>query len=105
MTAAWFAGAGGGSPAWENVGYFWDYIMGGGNLRGQQLTSVSELKLGDVIQTRTYNNADDAGYSHSLMVVDKDTLMLAQNSPGCFVYYSDVFNVDTRIVRPAYLMS
>ena len=31
MTDEWFAGAGGGSPAWENVGKFWDYAMRAGD--------------------------------------------------------------------------
>ncbi len=110
MTDSWFAGEGGGAPAWENVNYFWDYATGVGGFRSRQLGGISELMPGDVIQTRAVRSSRPAAessaqersddFDHSLIVVDKDTLMLAQNSPGCFVYYSDIVDVEMRLLRP-----
>lgn len=100
MTDQW-AGNGGGTPAWENVNYFWSYITGGQELHGQELESASELKNGDIIQTRTATiKSDPERFNHMMIVVDEDTLLLAQNSPNCFVYYSDLVNVETRLIRP-----
>lgn len=105
MTASWYAGSGGGSPAWENVDYFWQYAVGGQGLYGHILEGVSALEQGDIVQTRSggNNSGDEDDFNHSLLVVDKETLLLAQNSPGCFVYYSDIVNVEARFFRPAYL--
>lgn len=100
MTSEWYDG----SPAWHHVGYFWEYIMSGNGLGGQELGGVSELKNGDIIQTRSMSMVDEPDrFTHELLVVDEETLMLAQNTPASFVYYSDLVNVQTRIVRPVYL--
>ncbi|MFA9380123.1 MAG: amidase domain-containing protein [Acetanaerobacterium sp.] len=110
MTDDWFAGGGGGSPAWENVGHFWDYAAeqrapAGAGIHGAVLGGVTLLDTGDLIQVRTgrFHQSDDS-FNHSLLVVDGDTLLLAQNSPDCFVYYSDLVNVDTRFFSPSYLV-
>lgn len=107
MTNAWFAGGGGGSPAWENVGHFWNYAVSGGTMKSTILEGAAELELGDIIQTRSAAllDASDTGFSHSLIVTDEETLKLAQNSPACFVYYSDVLGVETRMIRPVYLIA
>ena len=42
-------------------------------------------------------------YTHALLVVDSEKLMLAQNSPACFVYYSDLVNNYARFIRPVSL--
>ncbi len=111
MTSSWFAGGGGGSPAWENVGHFWDYVTrerkrSSAGLHGNVLAGAVLLAEGDIVQlcTKLPEEGEDEEYHHSLLVVDGDTLMLAQNSPDCFVYYSDLVNTNTRFFRPAYLI-
>lgn len=115
MTSAWYAGTGGGSPAWENVRSFWSFAVEGGALSGRVPESAAGLKQGDLIQTSPVRlGLPDSGdeddeddeerqFNHSLVVVDEETLLLGQNSPGCFVYYSDLVNVETRIFRPGYI--
>ncbi len=111
MTGSWFAGGGGGSPAWENVGHFWGYVTrerspSSAGLHGSVLTGALQLTEGDIVQlcSQLPEEGAEEEYHHSLVVVDKDTLMLAQNSPDCFVYYSDLVNTNTRYFRPAYLI-
>lgn len=111
MTGSWFAGGGGGSPAWENVGHFWGYVTRershtSKGLHGSVLTGAAQLTEGDIVQlcSQQPEEGEDEEYHHSLVVVDSDTLMLAQNSPDCFVYYSDLVNTNTRYFRPAYLI-
>lgn len=112
MTRDWYAGEGGGSPAWENVEYFWRQITAGIEMGCRLPDGVGELRPGDVIQTSApglepvetaEGDLPEERFNHSLVVVDADTLLLAQNSPGCFVYYADVVNVSTRILRPVYV--
>lgn len=105
MTPTWYGGEGGGSPAWENVDYFWNEITGSRDFVGQPLPSISAMTAGDVIQTRSKSakgGPDD--YNHMLVLLDEDTLLLAQNSPGALVYYADLVNVETRFVRPVYVV-
>lgn len=117
MSAGWYGGEGGGSPAWENVEAFWQHATQSGEMGTQVLQGIAEAQQGDLLQTSSgapYNPEEmpdeyeqdeeqPARYNHSLLVVDADTLLLAQNSPGCFVYYSDILFVETRILRPVYL--
>ncbi|MBE6906742.1 amidase domain-containing protein [Marasmitruncus massiliensis] len=105
MTSEWYAGAGGGSPAWENVQHFWNYaiLQKQKGLRGYLVNSIKQLKTGGLVQVHTRNSGGD-GFNHSLLLVDSSTLMFAQNSPGCFVYYSDLVNVDLRFFNPAYFI-
>lgn len=102
MTADWYGGEGGGSAAWENVDSFWEFITVGGLMSGAEFSSVSLAEAGDIVQICS-NSAPDRGFTHSLIVVDADSLLLAQNSPACFVYYSDLVDVSTRWVRPTTL--
>ncbi len=111
MTSSWFAGGGGGSPAWENVGHFWGYVTrersrASAGLHGSVLTGASQLTEGDIVQlcSQQPEEGEAEEYHHSLIVVDSNTLMLAQNSPNCYVYYSDLVNTSTRYYRPAYLI-
>lgn len=93
-----------GVAAWNHVGYFWEYITRGTGLGGYELTGVSELKNGDIVQTRSLSNVDEPDrFTHELIVVDEKNLKLAQNTPATFVYYSDLVNTQTRIIRPLYL--
>lgn len=107
MTREWYAGGGGGSPAWENVSHFWEYAVGGNQLKCEELPGARALRAGDMIQVRANSAAEDdedeAKYNHSLLVIDERTMLLGQNSPDCFVYYSDLVNVEARFLRPLYL--
>jgi len=100
MVSGWYAGSGGGSAAWENVESFWGFAAEGNKLYGQILKGASELVPGDVIQT---SSSGGERYNHTLIVVDQNTMKLGQNSPGCYVYYSDLVNVQKRFLRPIYL--
>ena len=111
MDAQWYAGDGGGSPAWENVDYFWTYAFSGNSLVGQEIGGIDDARTGDLIQTSasgisvTDRTDDENHFNHSLMIVDSEKWILAQHSPGNFLYYSDLVNVKTRIFRPRYLHS
>ena len=100
MTRDWFAGGGGGSTAWENVDHFWDYAIGANAMKVSVLHNVTAMKPGDVLLTRTANAANPDDYRHSLILVDAEKMIFAQNSPGCFVYLSDMVNVERRILSP-----
>jgi hypothetical protein len=106
MTASWFAGSGGGSDAWEGVNGFWNYVGGqNGALKVSFPRGAAELRVGDVIQTRSRSgSSEDANFNHSLVVVDAERLILAQNSPGCLLSYSDLLDAETRFIRPEYLV-
>lgn len=99
MTDVWFAGAGGGSPAWENVGKFWDYAMGSGTFGAAVVPTAAALRVGDLVQVRSGGGK----YNHNLLVVDARTLRLAQNSPDCLVYYADLVNNSMRALRPCWI--
>ncbi|WP_195259843.1 amidase domain-containing protein [Anaerotruncus colihominis] len=99
MTDEWFAGAGGGSPAWENVGKFWDYAMRAGDFGAMIVPTAASLRVGDLVQVRS----GSGGFNHNLLVVDARTLRLAQNSPDCLVYYADLVNTSMRALRPCWL--
>lgn len=106
MTGEWFAGSGGGTPAWENVEHFWTYVSEEKEqgLKGDVVDTILQLKPGGLIQVCAsgYKGSGE-GYNHSLLLVDQPTLMLAQNTPDCFVYYSDLANVEMRFLNPKYL--
>ena len=42
-------------------------------------------------------------YAHALFVVDPEKMVFAQNSPACFVYYSDLVNNYAKFIRPVSL--
>lgn len=108
MSDEWYAGAGGGSPAWENVGYFWEYATSNRSLIGQEIGGIDDIRQGDILQTSalgisvTDAEDDQERFNHSLILVEPATMRFAQHSPGCFVYYSDLVNVKIRIFRPLY---
>lgn len=114
MTEGWYAGEGGGSPAWENVERFWEYITSGAEMAGLELQGIGAARPGDLLQTSSLvwepdedeeDTQPEDRYNHSLIVVDADRLLLAQHSPGCFVYYSDMPGLTTRLIRPTALNS
>ena len=110
MTSQWYGGDGGGSPAWESVVNFWNYATnssgsGSKGLHGTVAKSILQLKPGGIIQTRQQgaNDAEEA-FSHSLLLVDPSTLMLAQNSPNNLIYYSDLVNSEMRFYNTVCLV-
>ena len=110
MTSQWYAGQGGGSPEWENVEQFWDYATKPRGpqepgLHGEIVGTIFGLEMGGIIQTRSgrFQNTDEK-YNHSLLLVEKSTLRMAQNTPDCFVYYSDLADGDNRFFNPQYLI-
>ena len=64
---------------------------------------VKSLKTGDLVHIGSYVCAEEEKYTHALLVADSEKLMLAQNSPACFVYYSDLVNNYARFIRPVSL--
>mgnify|MGYP001252646637 CR=1 FL=1 len=108
MTPEWFAGTGGGSPAWENVMHFWDYAASEkeSGLTGESIDFILQLRPGDLIQIATKHSENSKeNYNHSLLLVDSTTLILAQNTPNCFVYYSDLVYADIRFFHPKYRLN
>ncbi|KJS86434.1 MAG: hypothetical protein JM58_07030 [Peptococcaceae bacterium BICA1-8] len=110
MTSQWYGGQGGGSPAWESVENFWNYVTASRGpqeqgLHGEVVETILHLEIGGIIQIRSghFSNTDER-YSHNMLLIDSSTLLLAQNSPDCFVYYSDLVNVETRLFNPRYLI-
>nr|WP_207650053.1 amidase domain-containing protein [Desulfosporosinus lacus] len=110
MSSQWYAGPGGGSPEWENVEAFWDYATKPrdpqqSGVHGEIVETIFGLDIGGIVQTRSgrFDNTDER-YSHNLLLVEKSTLLLAQNTPDCFVYYSDLADVDNRFFNPRYLI-
>lgn len=76
MTSTWYAGSGGGSSAWENVDYLWDYAVGntgnGPKARGYNdggyYTNILpiDIAVGDVLQ----KSKDGLDYTHSMYVIE-----------------------------------
>jgi hypothetical protein len=111
MTYDWFAGQGGGSPAWENVEYFWSYAVkaktaAARGMHGRTAEGILGLTAGGVIQLRTgaMRTDEDTRYNHSLILADTERLLLAQNSPDCLISYADLYNVEARFYQPLYMV-
>lgn len=103
MTADWFAGGGGGSPAWENVDHFWTFAVLREGIGGRVIPGVGTMEEGDLLQTRSTGAGDPDDFSHALLLVDRKTLLFAQNTPGALVYYADLVGLQTRAFRPDWL--
>ena len=103
MTKDWFAGSGGGTSPWENVDYFWNFAVTNKKMGGQTLPTVTCMREGDVLQLRSLGRNDPDDFSHTLIMVDAEKGVLAQNSPPNFAYYSDLVNIEARFFRPEYL--
>ncbi len=106
MTKAWYCGKAGGTLVWSSVSKFWGWIQNPKcKLETSCFTKVSELQEGDIVNIGSYLCEIPQKYTHALLVVDEEKLMLAQNSPACFVYYSDLVNNYSRFIRPISLDS
>ena len=64
---------------------------------------VNALESGDLVHIGSYACAEEEKYTHALIVADSEKLILAQNSPACLVYYSDLVNNYSRFIRPVSL--
>ncbi len=110
MTDEWYAGYGGGSPAWENVEHFWRFATkektrSQQGMYGEIVNNINLLEKGGLIQIRSKVSSEDGDFNHNLILVDKERMLLAQNSPDCFIYYSDIVNVDFRFFNPKVLIA
>ena len=103
MTKKWFAGSGGGTSPWENCNYFWDYAVKNKGIGGIELSAVSQMQAGDILQLRSIGRGDPDDFSHVLFMTDPEKGIFAQNSPPNFVYCSDLVNIVSRMFRPVYL--
>lgn len=83
----WYGGSGGGSSAWESVESFWSYAtksksvgpVGTGSNNNALYTSLSGIKVGDVLQAR---NGSTGNYGHSVYVtyVSGSDIRVSQHS-------------------------
>jgi len=105
MTKKWFAGSGGGTSPWENCDYFWNYAVESNGIGGIELSSVTQMQEGDILQLRSIGRGDPDDFSHVLFMADAEKGIFAQNSPPNFVYCSDLVNIISRFFRPVYLFS
>ena len=105
MTKKWFAGSGGGTSQWENCDYFWAYAVENNGIGGIELSTVTQMQQGDVLQLRSAGKDDPDDFNHVIIMTDAEKGIFAQNSPPNFVYCSDLVNIVSRFFRPIYLFS
>ena len=82
----WYAGSGGGSSAWENVGAFYTYITNQSKSLGPTGSSTTKNNMlnGDVMQLGNNGN-----YSHTVILVDKANWKFAQHTSNGYRTYED----------------
>ncbi len=106
MTREWYCGKGGGTLVWSSVSRFKAWTEKKKcPMETVTFYSVREAKIGDIVNIGSYACETKDKYTHALIVVDEEKLILAQNSPACFVYYSDLANNYARFIRPLFLDS
>lgn len=104
MTDKWYCTKGGGTLAWSSVSRFWNWIRTENcDMQTFYFKHVDQTKIGDIVNIGSYACETSEKYTHALLVVDDEKMMLAQNSPACFVYYSDLANNYSRFIRPVSL--
>ncbi|MCM1327392.1 MAG: amidase domain-containing protein [Bacteroidales bacterium] len=120
MTSTWYAGSGGGSPAWENVDRLWDYAVGnsgnGPKARGYNdggyYTGILpiDIAVGDVLQ----KSEDGSDYFHSMYVISTpggsdpkyNEIMIAQHSSTPSVQaLSEVFLIRGKYFRQMHFIT
>jgi hypothetical protein len=101
MTRDWYCTKGSGTLAWSSVSRFWNWI-GKKNCDMQvfRFYDVRSAKKGDIVNIGSYACETPEKYTHALLLVDDEKMIMAQNSPACFVYYSDLANNYARFIRP-----
>ena len=65
--------------------------------------NVNLVETGDIVNIGSYSCETEEKFTHAMIVVDPEKLLIAQNSPACFVYYSDLANNYSRFIRPVSL--
>ncbi len=104
MTNDWYCAKKGGTLIWASVSRFYEWIGSEkSDMQTVEFYDVKSLKTGDLVHIGSYVCAEEEKYTHALLVADSEKLMLAQNSPACFVYYSDLVNNYARFIRPVSL--
>ncbi len=105
MTKKWYCKKNGGTLVWAGVNSFWDWIDDWDcEMQTTVFKHIPAARNGDIVNIGSYAR-EEVKYSHALIVVDEEKLLLAQNSPACFVYYSDLVNSYSRFIRPISLDS
>jgi hypothetical protein len=101
MTNSWYCGKSGGTIEWASVSRFWNWATS--KKTDMQISVFSDpnsAKNGDLVHIGSYSCETEGKFTHALVVADSEKLLLAQNSPACFVYYSDLANSFARFIRP-----
>ncbi len=106
MTKDWYCKKSGGTLIWASVSRFWGWITESDcDMEVLTFKNARNLRAGDIVNVGSYSREEPEKYTHALLVVDGEKLILAQNSPACFVYYSDLVNNYFRFIRPVSLDS
>lgn len=101
MTDEWYCGKTGGTLIWASVSRFWSWTQGAGcPMQTVTFSHVGAVRNGDLVNVSSHTAEEQNKFTHALIVVDDEKLIFAQNSPSCFVYYSDIVNCDFRFLRP-----
>ena len=101
MTYKWYCTKGGGTLAWSSVSRFWNWSRTEKcDMQTFFFKNVNLAKNGDIVNIGSYVCNENEKYTHALIVADEEKMLLAQNSPSCFVYYSDLANNYARFIRP-----
>jgi hypothetical protein len=104
MTNDWYCGKPGGTLNWASVSRFFGWVTSKKtDMQVIIFDDVNSLKTGDLVHIGSYLCEEEEKYTHALIVADSEKLLLAQNSPSCFVYYSDLVNNYARFIRPVSL--
>lgn len=104
MTKNWYCGKPGGTLIWSSVSRFYEWTTE--DYCGMQTVVFFDPNLaekGDLVHIGSYASEEENKYTHALFVADSEKMILAQNSPGCFIYYSDLVNSYARFIRPVSL--
>ncbi len=101
MTGKWYCGKSGGTIVWASVSRFWEWTKTEScKLDIVCFNNVNMAQNGDIVNIGSYACEEEDKYTHALIVADSEKMLLAQNSPACFVYYSDLANNYARFIRP-----
>ncbi len=101
MTNSWYCGKAGGTLEWSSVSRFWKWREKKNcPMQTVPFYNVNLVKTGDIVNIGSYACETEEKYTHAMIVVDPEKLLIAQNSPACFVYYSDLANNYSRFIRP-----
>ena len=104
MTKNWYCGKTGGTLIWSSVNRFYEWTTRENcKMQVHKFRDINKVKNGDLVHIGSYACEEEEKYTHALIVADSEKLMLAQNSPACFVYYSDLVNNYARFIRPVSL--